>query len=780
MAGAKRKLDTAHAPTASEGASQSANNAQNVRVTRRSAASQANRDPRGSDKSHNNSTTTSSTSSNNSSNIPARRSRIVKLNTRGALANNANTNPINARETRTSRGRATALSSSQQSEPIASAPSQVPETPRLKRMKRGSVAEETPRTTRQSARIRALGPNPHASFDEAVEGKPLEASPTKASSIRANVEDKDDTTAAITKSPSPDEVNISEEPKVGDTDDPEDPKTEWNPAEGTADANLNNDGASTNAHRETPTQSLSPPQKERNSPEAEVNTVTESADVFPTASEKKPKFEETDLDRALEQQLQNGTAEKHDSPSPADATEESRVDDESRQITDVEESVVPNGVRSTARPTTVKGRQAARIARGRAKGKGRPKGKGPAARRAAAAAAAGRGRQMESPELRSERSPSPFAAARKLLDRKLELDRAFKKVAAAQRLALHVMAVRTENQLARDKNAHQKVPEFDKLEAVLTAYRQKRQDILRHEYEFRVEQENLLFTSEQDRLERKFRASARHIQEEHFLAAQGDYMAFVEGRRAAEDDEHTETDGSETEQYKRPRAPPIKEFIRGFNSNHVREPAGAAAYERADTGWEQFVQRVRLGEDFDPQMKEMREIHPSGATNQPVFGTLEMLLEATNAVANQPTSEIPAPAQTAPEMPAVALSALADVASSEGPIRTSRPSMLRTILPQPMTDPRPYMLPRPGPHPAPPQPGPARQQTRPLLPAGQQIPSINEQLGLPDPFVPGGGPPQLPPPPGSNFQRPPPPGFLQSSPLYFPPPHHPSGPRPPY
>lgn len=35
-------------------------------------------------------------------------------------------------------------------------------------------------------------------------------------------------------------------------------------------------------------------------------------------------------------------------------------------------------------------------------------------------------------------------------------------------------------------------------------------------------------------------ASARHIQEEHLLASQGDFMAFVEGRRAAEDDEHTE------------------------------------------------------------------------------------------------------------------------------------------------------------------------------------------------------------------------------------------------
>lgn len=179
-------------------------------------------------------------------------------------------------------------------------------------------------------------------------------------------------------------------------------------------------------------------------------------------------------------------------------------------------------------------------------------------------------------------------------------------------------------------------------------------------------------------------------------------------------------------------------------------------------------------------MKEIRESNGSGATSQPVSGTLEMLLEATSIVGNQPAPEVSGHAQATPEMPAVALSALADIASSEAPIRTPRPSMLRTILPQPMADPRPYMLPRPGPHPPPPPPASARQQPRPLLPAGQQIPSINEQLGLPDPFVPGGGPPQLPPPPGSNFQRPPPPGFLQGNPLYFPPPHHPSGPRPPY
>jgi hypothetical protein len=37
-----------------------------------------------------------------------------------------------------------------------------------------------------------------------------------------------------------------------------------------------------------------------------------------------------------------------------------------------------------------------------------------------------------------------------------------------------------------------------------------------------------------------FQATAKHIQEEHLLAAQGAYMAFVEGHRHAEDDEHTE------------------------------------------------------------------------------------------------------------------------------------------------------------------------------------------------------------------------------------------------
>lgn len=234
---------------------------------------------------------------------------------------------------------------------------------------------------------------------------------------------------------------------------------------------------------------------------------------------------------------------------------------------------------------------------------------------------------------------------------------------------------------------------------------------------------------------------------------------------------------------KKPAAQPTKEFVRGFNSQSVRRPAGAAAYERADAGWEHFVQRARLGEDIDPQMKEIGDTAGPAPSHrdEPSGESLSLLLEVANhesAAMNPPEHALPPerPSMSAPEAPAVALSALADLASTEAPIRTPRPSLARPFLPQPVADPR-YMLPRPELHPpssmqqpqSQPQPQPQPQPHRPLIPgAGQQIPSI-EHFGLPNPFGPGSGPRQLPPPPGSNFQLPPPPGFLSQPPLYFPP-----------
>lgn len=229
--------------------------------------------------------------------------------------------------------------------------------------------------------------------------------------------------------------------------------------------------------------------------------------------------------------------------------------------------------------------------------------------------------------------------------------------------------------------------------------------------------------------------------------------------------------------------------MRGFNSSFVRNPAGAASYDRARYGWDDFVQRAKLGDDIDPQMKEMREAGPfAGFSAREI---IDLLLEATGTVEVRQKASMENQFNSAfLDTRPTALFALADVAAAELPRptlsqTTPRLSAHRALLPQPsqvahgLTDPRSFVLPPPTPQ---------RQQPRRLLPAGQQIPPLSEQLGLPDPFASRGGPPQLPPPPGSNFQRPPLPNYLAGhhpQSLYYPPPPPPTappppGPRPPY
>lgn len=178
----------------------------------------------------------------------------------------------------------------------------------------------------------------------------------------------------------------------------------------------------------------------------------------------------------------------------------------------------------------------------------------------------------------------------------------------------------------------------------------------------------------------------------------------------------------------------------------MRAPAGAAAYHLGKEGWDDFVQRASLGEDIDPQMKEMGQgQNQNSLSSLPAREALSLLLQATGVVAQE-------------EDALNALPILAEAAASRPPAL----QMHRMLHPQVAPGPS-LTLPRP--------------QPRRILPAGgQQIPPISEQLNLPDPFV-GMGPPQLPPPPGSNFHRPPLPGFLHRQPLYYPPPPLP---RPPY
>ncbi|RAH40883.1 uncharacterized protein BO95DRAFT_282394 [Aspergillus brunneoviolaceus CBS 621.78] len=853
MAGVKRKIDASQGSAAAVsggnsttlGAAHSTTNstaddASHVRVTRSLRSSRDVRATQNDARNHSNASAMSGGSGSNNSHHsnsnnttykpnPNRPSRIITLSTRVARANTAAREREQAardqalrenvtRETRNTRTRA---GTSWPSQPVEGVVAPVPETPRHKRVKRGSTVEETPRTTRQSARLKAHVPSTSTEdgiADIGLMPKPSESSPSATAAPSSRTRNKsrqwadssNDTihsgaanfiTPAIpeAESPSPDRttLNLVEDtkplyeephlsPKLAIEESPkgtvvEDEKNGVSvPALSEADDSVN-----------APSTPSPPSSWKRRSPGHSQRNGADSENFLESPS-KKPKLEEGESDRVLEQQSQpftNGLNGRSESESLVKAATDSKADGQSRHTTEEIEGSTPEIV---TEPTATRGFRGGRV-RGRGRG-GRSRGAArfAANKRGRGGTRSGRGRagrQLDrSSDVEPDRSPSPSAATQRLRDRQRELDKAFKKVAAAQRLALAVLATQSERRIARDKNAHKDVPEFEEVNQQLQERLRQKKDVLRREFELKVEQENRLFQAYREVVEERFQTSARNIREEHLIASQGAYMTFVRGRRAAEDDEHTETDDSETEPERGPVVPPAREIFRGFNSSYVRVPSGAAAYERAWLGWDDFVQRAKVGEDIDPQMKEMCESGPfSGFTSDEI---IDMLVKATGVV------DVRTNATTAGEtQPPVihdirprALSALADIAAAETP----RPPIAaaprfppapphRTILPQPALthgppEPRAFVLPPPTPQ---------RQQPRRLLPAGQQIPPINEQLGLPDPFASMGGPPHLPPPPGSNFHRPPLPGYLtghHAPSLYYPPPPPPPppGPRPPY
>jgi len=95
----------------------------------------------------------------------------------------------------------------------------------------------------------------------------------------------------------------------------------------------------------------------------------------------------------------------------------------------------------------------------------------------------------------------------KLRERQKELDKVFKKVAAAQRLALSVLATQSHKRLARDKNAHLQVKEHEEVQRDLKKRLEQRKAILRRSYELKVEEAEILFAANKERLERQFRVS---------------------------------------------------------------------------------------------------------------------------------------------------------------------------------------------------------------------------------------------------------------------------------
>ncbi|KAL4926083.1 uncharacterized protein BDV17DRAFT_162230 [Aspergillus undulatus] len=851
MAGVKRRLDAAHSSAAVSTNSTSAvhnretagNDSPNTRVTRNLRSSRdarvgqndnAKTAPASSGTSNPNSNATNNIANKHGNNRPSRiitlkygpgkpsysKETIRATNATSSAAAPTSSAPTSTRETRNSRARAAA--SATPAVPAAqpnssrleatSSTAVAPETPRTKRVKRGSVAEETPRSTRQSTRLKGhVNETPTENGIADVASKQLEASPLApvASNTRtrnrsryvpdiaANVSTRSRPPTSAVNSPPPEDATseADEAPQPEDVDsqtaEPTPPAEELPKGTEFADQQDQSDEYPAPEVEDEPkpmsTRSSPLLSRKRKSLETNDRGVILSTSSSPT---KKPKLEDAALDRASEPALQNGDERKlEDAFSKLDDAATSRADEGSRQITEeADDSTTPDNVaESIATKATRGGRTRGRgrgAARNRTSARFGVTRRGRGGTRAARSTRAGRQNDRSS-DIEFERSPSPSAATQKLRDRQRELDKAFRKVAAAQRLALAVLATQSEKRIARDKNAHKAVPEYDHITSVLKAQLRERQDTLRREYDLKVTQENRIFQANKEAIEERCMASARYIQEEHLLASHGEYMTFIEGRRAAEDDEHTETDGSETENERGRRAPVMREVYRGFTSSFVRDPAGANSYERAAFGWDDFVQRAKLGDDINPQMKEIRDAGPfAGLSGGDI---INMLLEATGVVEvrdGAPVKEHQPPSLA--DVRPTALAALADLAAAEPPRpplaqHTPRLAAHRAILPQPPQppqqpplhhahpEPRPFVLPPPTP----------RGQPRRLLPAGgQQIPPINESLGLPDPFSSRGGPPQLPPPPGSNFQRPPLPGYLAGH-------HHPGiyyqpPPRPPY
>ncbi|KAL4974336.1 hypothetical protein BDW66DRAFT_90274 [Aspergillus desertorum] len=849
MAGAKRRLDTAHGsvtlstnnPFALNSKEAASNDSPNTRVTRNLRSSRDARAGQNDNVKTANTTASSGTSNQNSNatnNITTKHgsnqpSRIITLKygtgkvsssketTRAAapatasVAVPASSAPTSTRETRNSRARAAAGTPAvPAAQPTSSrtdpAPSVIasPETPRTKRVKRGSVAEETPRSTRQSTRLKGHG-HDTPTENGVTDSKALDASPLAPGAantrtrnrnrhivdIGANVSTRSRPPTSVARSPPPEDA-ASEAAEPSNAAGVETSHTAAEPA---SPAGESPKGTVSSAHQNQEKECLiaeieeeSKSMSTRSSPVLSRKRKSLESDeqgaLLSTSSPpiKKPKIEVAALDREFEPRLQDGDERKlEDSLSQPDDATTSKADEGSRQITEeADDSTTPDNFADLTTAKANRGgrnRGRGRGARNRTSARFGINRRGRGGTRAARSARTGRQNDRSS-DIEFERSPSPSAATQKLRDRQRELDKAFRRVAAAQRLALAVLATQSEKRIARDKNAHKAVPEYEEISLILKAHLREKQDTLKREYDLKVAQENRIYLANKEAIEERCRASSRYIQEEHLLASHGEYMTFIEGRRAAEDDEHTETDGSETENDRGRRVPVVREVCRGFNSSFVRNPAGAASYERAAFGWDDFVQRAKLGDDINPQMKEIRDAGPfAGLSGSEI---INMLLEATGAV------EVPDCVPVKEHHPSpyadvrsTALTALANLAAAEVPRpalqHTPRLAAHRAILPQP-PQPPPIHHAHPEPRPFLPPPTP-RGQPRRLLPAGQQIPPINETLGLPDPFSSRGGPPQLPPPPGSNFQRPPLPGYLTGHhhpSIYYAPP--PPPPRPPY
>ncbi|KAJ5466707.1 hypothetical protein N7539_009436 [Penicillium diatomitis] len=673
-----------------------------------------------------------------------------------------------------------------------------PETPRGERSKRPAPAPGSSRTTRQSARLKSTG---ESAADEASPSKTTtEATRATSSEGDADADATDDEDAPSSPRPA---VQEQQQPRLrikftthrsaaaqqSEARLPSPPlapvvipeASSDLPAAAAASTGIDNPLPTslktslleTSGVPDTAAQSASgspvPPSSPRLSRKRKSSQMKDEPEEFESAGipgPKKPKLEGDELTGTLDTDASpvidslpqsNGTV-----TDPLPDTEmldvQTAVEDESPAEADELGSQAPTeGAEPSSR---------GRGGRGRGRGRGRARGGRGGRGGAAAPSTRGAGVGVRSRGGRGRGRGRASATAAPIKDRAEELAALFKKVGQAQQLALNVLAERSMQKLARDKNVHKDCVEHDQVMRDLAGLERKAMTRCRNLYDLQVAQTKRVLAGDIFIVEQRAKAQIENIKEEMFYAVRGKYMELVTGRRAAEDDEHTEassfpnkrsdftapttscsskadiyfiqTDGSDAE-VEEPRylyrigKAGTRQEERGFVAEPVRVPEGAAAYERGKEEWEDFVTKARVGEDLNPQMQALDT--SKDPADDSVKQRLESLLQAARTLEDQ--SDGPGPASMgydgACDLPPTALAMLADTALSGAhapPFRLVRgepqhiPSGVhRALLPHPPSVPTPAGLNVVAVHQAAPPPPPIPQPQPPQAHQAHQSPA---------------------------------------------------------
>ena len=432
------------------------------------------------------------------------RSRILILNTGNAPRGG---------ESRNSRGRLSTRS--------RTSARQEPETPSTKRAEKEEPVNETPRSTRQSVRLKigsshengdagfstpqSVQIQPSSSVAAASDSKPQRG---KRKSLHDDTSNNSIPSSAINNNATGIKMRLRGNTMSGDASHrssvSHQGKAQKSSPELEQEHGVPGDEASATEESPKSRRLSGISLGKRKSTQIEPNNL--SAAVSSAKEKRKREFPSVDL--SLEEQLQNSPyreTEDHSSygVTPAGPASEVGSHVETAPISNAEEKVTAS---------QSQGGQGGKITSnnksGRSRGRRAARTKGVAAARRRTRVPPTRNETDSDSDIEFDRhSPPPGETVNRLRDRQRELDRAFKKVTLAQGLALNVLMERSLDRLVKDKYIHEKVPEWNQVQQYLDRRHEKYRGISYNFYKYQVEQQNRVYAVVKERTEQQFKVS---------------------------------------------------------------------------------------------------------------------------------------------------------------------------------------------------------------------------------------------------------------------------------